>query len=77
MLNKGEIETCKQEARDYIEFMETAGDNAGWTRGMLWYIEYLETKIKQLGKGQHALMQSRRKWERRYYKERGKNKCKQ
>ena len=46
MLDKEDIETCKQEARNYIEFMETAGDNAGWTRGLLWYIEELEKKVK-------------------------------
>lgn len=67
MLNKGEIETCKEEARNYIEFMKTAGDNAGWTRGLLWYIEQLEKHNKELGKGQYNLIQSRRKWKRRYY----------
>lgn len=36
------------------------------------YIDQLETKIKELGKGQHTLMQSRRKWKNRYYKERSK-----
>ena len=39
MLSKEEIECCKNEAKDYIEFMETAGDNAGWVKGLLWYIE--------------------------------------
>lgn len=47
MLNKEEIETCKKEIKNYIEFMETAGDNAGWARGILWYIEQLETKVKK------------------------------
>lgn len=28
--------------------------------------------IKELGKGQHELMQSRRKWKNRYYRERQK-----
>lgn len=50
MLSKEEIECCKNEAKDYIEFMETAGDNAGWTRGLLWYIEQLESDNKNLKK---------------------------
>lgn len=33
-----------------------------------------DKKIEELGKGQHTLMQSRRKWKNRYYKERQKNK---
>ena len=74
MLSKGEIKTCKEELEDYIEFMETAGDNAGWARGIRLYIKELETKIKQLGKGQQTLIQSRRKWKSRYYKMRKKNK---
>lgn len=34
------------------------------------YIDQLENKAKQLGKGQYVLMQSRRKWKNKYYKER-------
>ncbi len=37
-------------------------------------IKELETKVKELGKGQHTLMQSRRKWKNKYYKERRKRK---
>ena len=48
MLSKEEIETCKKEARNYIEFMETAGDNAGWTRGLMWYIDQLESDKQKL-----------------------------
>ena len=44
MLNESEIETCKEESRNYIEFMESAGDNAGWVRGLMWYIQKLEKK---------------------------------
>ena len=69
-----ELETCKKELNNYIEFMESAGDNAGWAKGIRWYIGQLETKIKELGKGQYTLMQSRRIWKRRYYKIRRKNK---
>lgn len=38
------------------------------------YIDQLENKVKELGKGQHTLMQSRRKWKNKYYKERRKRK---
>lgn len=37
------------------------------------YINQLENKVKELNKGQHTLMQSRRKWKSRYYKEKRKN----
>lgn len=46
MPSKEEIETCKEELNNYIEFMETAGDNAGWARYLKWYIEQLEHKIQ-------------------------------
>lgn len=36
------------------------------------YIEQLENKVTELGKGQQTLIQSRRKWKNRYYKEREK-----
>ena len=74
MLSKEEIETCKEEARNFIEFMETAGDNAGWIRGLMWYIDKLETKTKELSKGQQSLIKNRRKWKKRYYKMKNKNK---
>ena len=35
------------------------------------YIEYLENKVEALSKGNHSLMQSRKKWKDRYYKLRG------
>ena len=74
MLSKEEIETCKEECRKYIECMAKAWDNAGWARGLMWYITKLETKVKELGKGQITLMQSRKKWKSRYYKEKAKGK---
>lgn len=43
-------------------------------KNTLQYMRYLEDKVKELGKGQHILMQSRRKWKNRYYKERQKRK---
>jgi len=48
MLSKEEIETCKEELNNYIEFMKTAGDNTGWARGLKWYIEQLETDLKEV-----------------------------
>ncbi len=42
MLSKEEIETCKQEARNYFEDIKDR-DNAGWLRGLMWYIEQLES----------------------------------
>lgn len=50
MLSKEEIDCCKQEAKDYIEFMKTAGDNAGWTRLLLAYTEQLEQENTVLKK---------------------------
>jgi hypothetical protein len=41
---------------------------------VLYMLEEKEYKIKQLGKGQQALMQSRKKWKYRYYKMKNKNK---
>ena len=38
------------------------------------YMRYLENKVQELGRAQHILMQSRRKWKNRYYKERQKRK---
>lgn len=73
MLSKEEIEICKEAAKNYIESVKKY-DNVGWLRGLLWYIEQSETKIKELNKGRHSLMQSRRKWKNRYYKERAKAK---
>lgn len=74
MISKEEIDCCKQEAKEYIEFMETAGDNAGWTRLLLVYIEQIEQDNIALKKGQYSLMQSRQKWKIRYYKERKRRK---
>lgn len=48
MLSKEEIETCKEEAKKYIEYMESAGDNAGWTKGIIFYIEKLEREKQEL-----------------------------
>lgn len=74
MISKKDINCCKNEARKYIKNMKELGDNAGWVRLLLWYINELENKTKELGKGQQSLIQSRRKWKRRYYKIKRKNK---
>ena len=50
---------------DDIEFINSR-------KTIIQYIEELETKVKELGKAQHTLMQSRRKWKKRYYKAKGK-----
>ena len=47
MLSKEEIETCKEEAKNYIQFMK-AKDNEGWLRGLLWYIDQLEADKQKL-----------------------------
>lgn len=44
-LNKDEIDCCKEELKNYIEFMETAGDNAGWARDLKWYVDKLEKQL--------------------------------
>lgn len=51
MLSKEEIETCKQELKNYIEFKESVGDNAGWARGLRYYIEKLEKAKKRYYEG--------------------------
>lgn len=63
----------KKAMKSMKRFSESSQDMTAVTASemklVLDYIEYLENKVKQLGKGQHTLMQSRRKWKRRYYKE--------
>ena len=44
-LNKDEIDCCKEELKNYIEFVETAGDNAGWARDLEWYVDKLEKQL--------------------------------
>jgi len=61
MLSKKEIETCKQELNNYIEFMETAGDNAGWARGMKWYIEQIEVDNYEANKRIDEYIEDRQK----------------
>lgn len=75
MINK-EIEEAKSILSLFSSDEESRAYQADITyaiEGILQYIEQLETKVKKLGKGQHTLMQSRRKWKNRYYKEKRKN----
>ena len=74
MLSKEEIEKAKEDLRfchegDYITKEMSDSKNV-----LLEYIKQLATKIKELGRGQQSLIQSRKKWKNRYYKMRNKNK---
>lgn len=60
-----DLENCKTTA-----FYKNENNAIGT---LLQYIDQLETKVKELSKGQHTLIQSRRKWKNRYYKEKRKN----
>ncbi len=66
MLNK-EIENLLN--CDNCKLKECIGCEISYTdrKKIRQYIEQLENKVKQLGKGQHTLMQSRKKWKNRYY----------
>lgn len=74
MLNKEVIETfvndVNKKQNDVI--YQTSMANAQWLKDslieVLQYIAQLEARVKELGKGQHTLMQSRKKWKSRYYK---------
>lgn len=74
MLSKEEIEKAKEDYKFFNEGDYITKEMSDSKNVLLEYIEQLETKIKELGKGQQALMQSRRKWKNRYYKTRNKNK---
>lgn len=78
LLNKKEIDKAKEITKKYIEDTPVApyeclmNEERNSAIILMNYIEQLESKVKKLGKGQHTLMQSRRKWKSRYYKERRK-----
>lgn len=59
MLSKGEIECCKKEAKDYIDFVSDK-DNAGWLKGLLWYIEQLESDNYELNNRINDYIEERR-----------------
>lgn len=82
MLSKEEIEKAKNEGYEIIRDFRKATTEftkdilpkkANAIKTLIEGIDQLETENKELGKGQHKLMQSRRKWKNRYYKERQKN----
>lgn len=78
MLSKEEIE----KAIERLKYINMAYDCYNYysrydldcIETLLQYIEQLESKLKELCKGQHVLMQSRKKWKKRYYKERKRRK---
>ena len=79
-MNKQQIEKAKQIAKNYIKDTPVApyeclmNEERSSAIILMDYIEQLESKLKQLGRGQHILMQSRRKWKNKYYKQRRKSK---
>lgn len=74
MLSKEEIEKAKEDFKFFNEGDYITKEMSDSKNILFEYIWQLETKIKELGKGQQSLMQSRRKWKNRYYKMRKKNK---
>ena len=83
MLNKEEIEKAKQEGREIIGNFKRATteftkdifpQKANAVETLLEYIDQLEKQVKELNKGNHSLMQSRKKWKNRYYNEKEKSK---
>lgn len=73
MLSKKEIENAKECVKEIIQNTYAEGKAINLNNA-LEYINQLETKVKELAKGQQELMQSRRKWKRRYYNLKNKNK---
>lgn len=67
---EAEILTHKRDAESWKTAFDTAGILLEFYQED---IKKLENKVKELGKGQHTLMQSRKKWKNRYYKEKRKN----
>lgn len=58
----------KKNIKDYISYLENEIEEKDKK------VKALEHKIKSMGKGEHSLMMSRKKWKYRYYKERKKGK---
>lgn len=59
MLSKGEIECCKKEAKNYIDFVSDK-DNVVWLKGLLWYIEQLESDNYELNNRINDYIEERR-----------------
>lgn len=75
ILNKDEIDCCKEELKKYIEFMESAGDNAGWARGLKWYIDKLEKQLAD-STPNSVIKETKKDLEKQYKEELGKNSIK-
>ena len=67
-MKKEEIEKAKSELRFFNEGDYITREMSECKEILEEYIEYLENKVKELSKGNHTLMQSRKKWKDRYYK---------
>ena len=76
-LLKNEIETIKIKIpRNYpptYSFFKFIEDTTA-VQCLINLVDKLTEKIKQLEKGNRSLMESRKKWKNRYYRERAKNK---
>lgn len=67
-MKKEEIEKAKSELSFFNEGDYITRDMSECKEILEEYIAYLENKVKELSKGNHTLMQSRKKWKDRYYK---------
>ena len=67
-MEKELIEKAKSELRFFNEGDYITKEMSKCKEILEEYIAYLENKIKELSKGNHSLMQSRKKWKDRYYK---------
>ena len=67
-MTKQSIEKAKSELRFFNEGDYITKEMSKCKEILEEYIAYLENKIKELSKGNHSLMQSRKKWKDRYYK---------
>ena len=67
-MTKQSIEKAKSELRFFNEGDYITREMSKCKEILEEYIAYLENKVKELSKGNHSLMQSRKKWKDRYYK---------
>ena len=67
-MTKQSIERAKSELRFFNEGDYITREMSKCKEILEEYIAYLENKVKELSKGNHSLMQSRKKWKDRYYK---------
>lgn len=76
MLSKEEIEYMKKFFNESItkDLINSEDLAIRFMSVALEYIDQLETKIDELGKGQQTLINSRKKWKNRYYKEKRRRK---